>query len=126
MIDESLDIMLWALQLNDPRDLLFSRENDGLIKMLALIKCNDNEFVDALKKYKAAARYHDDNILSHRQQCESFIHYLEERLTKYNFIKNITPDLIGELNPKDYFPYIYYEFDTDKTDERKQLESTYS
>jgi len=94
VIDESLDIMLWALQRNDPSNLLYSSEDDGLANMLALIKWCDNEFVEALKKYKAAARYHDSNIISYRHQCESFINYLEECLTKHNFIMRNSASLV--------------------------------
>ena len=94
VLDESLDIMLWALQKNDPSNLLYSNEDDGLANMLTLIKRCDNEFVEALKKYKAAARYHDSNIISYRQQCESFINYLEECLTKHNFIMGDSASLV--------------------------------
>lgn len=94
VIDESLDIMLWALQQNDPSNLLYSHDNDALVNMLALIERNDNEFVEALKKYKAASRYHDSNIISYQHQCESYINYLEECLTKHNFIMGDSASLV--------------------------------
>ena len=94
VIDESLDIMLWALQRNDPNNLLYSSDNDALVNMLAIIKRCDNEFVEALKKYKAAARYHDSNILSYRHQCERFINDLEDKLTKNNFIMGDCASLV--------------------------------
>jgi len=94
VIEESLDIMLWALQQNDPDNLLYSHECEALDNMLTLIKRCDSEFVDALKKYKAASRYHDSNILSYRQQCEIFINNLEESLTKHHFIMGDSASLV--------------------------------
>jgi len=94
VIDESLDIMLWALKQNDPNNLLYNHELDTLENMLALISRNDNEFVAALKKYKAAARYHDNNIESTRHQCEPFINHLEENLTKHHYIMGNSLSLV--------------------------------
>jgi len=94
VIEESLNIMLWALKQNDPDNLLYRHERDALDNMLTLIQRCDNEFVDALKKYKAASRYHDSNILSYRQQCEIFINDLEESLKKHHFIMGDSASLV--------------------------------
>lgn len=94
VIDESLDIMVWALKENDPRNLLYSQDGTILSKMLALINRSDNEFVDALKKYKAASRYHDNSEDEYRQECESFIAYLENCLTKHEFIMGTQASLV--------------------------------
>jgi len=94
VIEESLDIMLWALKQNDPDNLLYRHESDALDNMLTLIQRCDNEFIDALKKYKAASRYHDSNILSYRQQCEIFINDLEKSLTKHHFIMGDSASLV--------------------------------
>jgi len=54
VIDESLDIMLWALSQNDPEGWL----NHGpLNDMLALIAGNDGNFKHALDRYKYPNRY---------------------------------------------------------------------
>ena len=94
VIEESLNIMLWALKQNDPDNLLYRHERDALDNMLTLIQRCDNEFVDALKKYKAASRYHDSNIQTYRQQCEIFINDLEESLTKHHFIMGDSASLV--------------------------------
>jgi len=94
VIEESLDIMLWALKQNDPENLLYRHESDALDNMLTLIQRCDNEFVDALKKYKAASRYHDSNIQSCRQQCEIFINDIEANLTKHHFIMGDSASLV--------------------------------
>lgn len=46
-------------------------------------------------------------------------------ITKYNLIKNLPKGFTGKLNPKTYYPDIFYEFDKDKTDNRKRLERLY-
>lgn len=42
-------------------------------------------------------------------------------ITKYNMIKNVPPGFTGNLNPKDYYPNVFYEFDKIMTDERSKL-----
>ncbi len=58
VIDESVDIMIWALNQNDPNNLLIKSHPDAFPTMQTLINRNDNEFVESLEKYKTAARYH--------------------------------------------------------------------
>jgi len=93
VIDESLDIMIWALKQSDPNNLLFNHQPNAFQDMLTLINRNDNEFVEALKKYKAASRYHDVAEISCRQRCEPFISYLEQCLTKHDYIFGDTASL---------------------------------
>lgn len=85
VIDESLDIMLWALQQNDPQQLLHPDEPQALPAMLELINTNDDVFIDRLKKYKSAARYKDETQDQCRQECQPFIAQLEQRLTAQPF-----------------------------------------
>ncbi|MCK4866157.1 MAG: glutathione S-transferase [Gammaproteobacteria bacterium] len=91
VIDESLDIMTWALKQSDPNKLLFEFEENTFADM---IYRNDSEFVKALNKYKAASRYHDIDEVYCRQHCELFISDLEQRLMKYNFLMGATPSLV--------------------------------
>ena len=53
VIDESLDIMHWALSQNDPEGWL----NPKLDDMLALVAGNDGDFKHALDRYKYPNRY---------------------------------------------------------------------
>lgn len=94
VLDESLDIMIWALKQNDPSNLLYSHQENAFEKMLTLISRNDNAFVEELKKYKAASRYHDAAEGEYRQQCEVFIKHIEELLTKHEFIFGNAPSLV--------------------------------
>ena len=88
IIDESLDIMLWALSNNDPSDLLHKEDSSALPNMLKLIATFDNEFKGCLEAYKCAKRYHEDNLIDCRQACEIFIHDLEQRLTEQHLTEN--------------------------------------
>lgn len=93
VIDESIDIMYWALNKNDPQDLLYNNHPKLIEEIDAFIRYIDNEFVEALKKYKAASRYHDDAEVQHRQQCEIFIKNIEDRLSKQKYIFGDEPSL---------------------------------
>lgn len=91
VIDESLEVMLWALNEKDPNNLLRStktnqQENQLLNEMLALINQFDDEFKQALEQYKCAKRYHESNIEQCRQACEVYIKHLEQRLTASNYL----------------------------------------
>jgi len=90
VIDESLDIMLWALKKSDPDDLLHNKQENTdtskLADMLSLIAIFDNEFKTQLEKYRCAKRYHEDNLLELRQACEKHLHNIEERLNQHSFI----------------------------------------
>ncbi len=94
VIDESLDIMLWALKQNDPEDLLYSQDADALTKMLQIINDSDENFKPTLEKYKRAKRFHGDDEEECRLQCEPFIQKLEHRLTQYEFLMGSTPSLL--------------------------------
>jgi len=99
VIDESLDVMLWALTENDPDDLLCHREhqkslneesevndNTRLSEILSLIQWFDNEFKSSLEQYKCAKRYHETNLTECREACEVFIQNLELRLTEHKYL----------------------------------------
>jgi len=86
VIDESLDIMLWALSQSDPDNLLYKENTEKLAEMLSLINRFDNEFKENLEKYKCAKRYHEKSLTDNRKQCETLIIELERRLEQHNFI----------------------------------------
>ena len=86
VIDESWDIMVWALQQNDPEDLLHKENPEHLIEMLALVRRNDKEFKPQLEIYKKSKRFRTGAEIEERQKCEVFIAELEERLTSGYFV----------------------------------------
>ncbi|UYY59494.1 glutathione S-transferase [Sphingomonas sp. S2-65] len=73
VLDESIDIMRWALANRDPEAWL--ARNDS-----ALIATNDGAFKHALDRYKYPERYGVD-ALAHRSQGLKFLRELEDRLT---------------------------------------------
>ncbi|XQW85760.1 glutathione S-transferase [Thalassotalea piscium] len=85
VIDESLEIMLWALNQKDPNNLLGS-DKKQLDEMLTLINQFDNEFKQALEQYKCAKRYHETNLEQCRQVCERYIQDLEQRLHTSHYL----------------------------------------
>jgi len=94
IIDQSLAIMLWALKLNDPKDLLFNNEASELMTMLNIINKYDSEFKPALEKYKCAKRYHENTIVECREACEVFIKNIEQRLSSQSFIMSTEESLV--------------------------------
>ncbi|KGJ92459.1 glutathione S-transferase [Thalassotalea sp. ND16A] len=82
VIDESLEVMLWALNESDPDDLLHS----GCAEILTLIEQFDEPFKTCLEQYKCAKRYHESNLTECRQACEVYIKDLEQRLTEHAYI----------------------------------------
>ena len=72
VIDESLDIMGWALSLNDPKHWLAGDTE--------LIQQCDREFKPWLDRYKYADRHPDHSVEYYRQQGERFLSLLEGRL----------------------------------------------
>ncbi|MEM5527480.1 glutathione S-transferase [Gammaproteobacteria bacterium AS21] len=79
VLQESIDIMLWALKQQDPHQLLLQDE-EQYQQIIELIERGDNEFKHPLEQYRAAKRYHKDTEQYWRQQCEVFIAELEQRL----------------------------------------------
>lgn len=72
VIDESLDIMRWALRDRDPEDWLAGDD-------AALIATFDDRFKHHLDRYKYAER-HDADPLEHRAAGLALLQVLEERL----------------------------------------------
>jgi glutathione S-transferase len=84
VLEESLDIVLWALRENDPQQLLPAE--DELAETLALIAENDGEFKNWLDHYKYATRYPEQTPEYYRQQGEVFLQKLEQRLSEYRYL----------------------------------------
>jgi len=93
VIDESLAVMLWALNENDPEDLLQRYDPNNLTAMLKLIATFDDEFKTCLEAYKCAKRYHENTINECRQACEVYIQQLELRLSEHDFLMSAKPSL---------------------------------
>ena len=89
VIDESLDVIDWALNLNDPDDWQRSKDKE---KTKELIKINDGEFKYHLDRYKYSKRYDNEDPEFHRKKCLKFIESINNELnnSKYIFDDNIS------------------------------------
>lgn len=87
VIDESLDIALWALEQQDPKMLLGSAAM--LSDMLSLINESDNDFKGWLDRYKYADRHPEQTAEYYRERGEVFLHKLEERLSQQDYLFGI-------------------------------------
>lgn len=85
VIDESKDIMHWALKQNDPENWL-SKDDDIIAETDALITLNDNEFKRHLDHYKYADRFPEHPMEYYRQRGEAFLQQLEARLSQHPFL----------------------------------------
>ena len=83
VIEESREIMTWALAQQDSQGLLNA---EVLHQANALIDKNDNEFKHWLDRYKYADRHIEMSPTEYRQQGEVFLQLLEELLTKNSYL----------------------------------------
>ncbi len=98
VIDESVDIMQWALQKNDPQYFLSADVNE----INNLIGINDNDFKQNLDRYKYADRFPEHSCEYYREQCEGFLQQLEYRLSNSLYL------ISNEISMADIaiFPFI--------------------
>jgi len=94
IIEESLEVMLWAVHKNDPSDLLDQKMSDAEDVMLKIIHTFDQEFKSRLEQYKCAKRYREKNIEACRAACEVYIQLLEQRLDQHNFLFSAQESLL--------------------------------
>ncbi len=83
VIDESLDVMIHALQQNDPEHLLEAEKAD-LQEMLSLIKTFDGPFKTALDRYKYANRHENVDVDEEREKASVYLMELEKLLSNGN------------------------------------------
>lgn len=98
VIDESVDIMQWALQENDPQHYLSA----DIYEINELIGLNDNDFKQHLDRYKYADRFPEHSCEYYREQCEGFLQQLEYRLSNSLYL------ISNEISMADIaiFPFI--------------------
>jgi len=78
IIDQSLDVMTWALKQKDPDNWLDIKIQDARL----LIEKNDQEFKQYLDQYKYFQMYPEKSQLYYREKAEKFIMLLETNLKK--------------------------------------------
>jgi glutathione S-transferase len=85
VIDESLDIMLWALGRNDPERWLIP-ESDSPAAMRELIDRFDSHFKRHLDRYKYPSRFPGADPLVDRGAACQDLQLLEDRLTRTAYL----------------------------------------
>ena len=90
VIDESRDIMVWALEQQDPQGLLDATVLD---QANALIEQNDNEFKYWLDRYKYADRHVEMTQAEYRQRGEGFLQVLESLLESRTYLLGNDPTI---------------------------------
>lgn len=103
VLEESLDVMRWALDQNDPESWLKGIDE-------ALIAANDGPFKHHLGRYKYANRYAADP-LEHRAACEEHVRVLDARLSKQPFLSGQARGLTDAA----IMPFIRQFANTDRT-----------
>ena len=91
VLEQSLDIMRWALQARDPQGWL---RVDEQAEAQALIDLNDGPFKRALDRYKYAPRDADRSSLSCRDEAVALLLApLNTRLARHRFLLRDSPSL---------------------------------
>jgi glutathione S-transferase len=80
VLEESLDIMRWALAQNDPQDWRLQADPAAAQHAEALIARNDSVFKAQVNLYKYAERYPEHSREHYRQQAEPWLAELEDLL----------------------------------------------
>ena len=83
VIDESVEVMRWALSQSDPENWLAL---DSQQEQSTLIEENDNEFKGWLDKYKYWDRYPEQSQQDYRMKAENFLSTLELRLQQNSYL----------------------------------------
>lgn len=98
VLEQSLDIMHWALKQHDPMHWLLHHQQE----MQALIEVNDGPFKRLLDRYKYPERYPEAKQNDYRQQAESQLDDLQQRLLKHAFLLGDTASMADVA----IFPFI--------------------
>ncbi|MFS2199215.1 glutathione S-transferase [Pseudomonas sp. Pseusp3] len=93
VIDESLDIMRWALAQNDPQDWLLKNDPDAAAHIAPLIEQNDQVFKVHLNRYKYAERYPEQPMEVYRSEGEVFLRRLDQLLEGRDYLLADHPSL---------------------------------
>lgn len=85
VIEESLEVMLWALDQSDPLDWL-SPQNGDRGSMMSLIAQGDGDFKENLDRYKYASRFENGEGEVARDRAVGFLHTLNSQLAPTGYL----------------------------------------
>ena len=83
IIDESIEVMAWALEQSDPDNWLALSLQQ---QQQTLIEENDNSFKAWLDKYKYWDRFPEQSQQAYRGQAETFISKLDKNLIEHRYL----------------------------------------
>ena len=86
IIDESLDIMLWALKNNSTQTWL----KDNYIKDIEMININDTTFKKWLDRYKYHDRHPENSKEYYRENCNKILSLYENQLNVSKYLRRDT------------------------------------
>jgi glutathione S-transferase len=92
VVDQSLDIMLWALRRNDPLQWL-PENGDALTQAMQLVAHCDGEFKFHLDRYKYPNRFGLPDGQTHRAQGTVFLALLNEQLIQTPYLGGFSAGL---------------------------------
>lgn len=112
VIEESLDVMLWALQRNDPENWISPNTRD---EMLSLIGELDGPFKHHLDNYKYATRYAENEDvetfrIQNRQSALDILSRQEQRLRQNRYLLGSKATLLDYAT----FPFVRQFANTDR------------
>ena len=86
VIDESIDIIWWALEKNDNASWYHGQSESIQTEITALVAIFDNEFKPLLDNYKYSSRFPEKSADQHRQQTYPYLRQLDQRLSNHTFL----------------------------------------
>ncbi len=93
VLEESLDIMRWALAQNDPQDWRLQADPAAAQQAETLIARNDSTFKAQVNLYKYAERYPEHTREHYRQQAEAWLAELEGLLAGRPYLLATHPSI---------------------------------
>jgi len=82
IIDESLELMNWALTQHDPDLWIVDVQSFENPRLHPLLELNDGYFTHWLNRYKYADRYPEASQLDYFEKCCVFLHQLEDLMVQ--------------------------------------------
>lgn len=93
VIDESVDVMKWALRQSDPdgwmRGVREDTQEDAQVDAGELVARCEKEFKPHLDRYKYSDRYPEKSQVSYRADAEMFLAVLQERLVATDWLHGV-------------------------------------
>jgi len=97
VVEESLDVMQWALERSDPLSWL-----EGAALDSEWISECDSDFKHWLDRYKYAERHPEHTAEDYRQKAETFVHKLEHQLSVSDWLSGTAANAVDVA----LFPFI--------------------